>query len=275
MKQEDIEFIAQELKARTGNLFSQEKDYLLQIRLKPIAHKNGFADLEALINALRLNKLSPLWQEVNDAVMITESLFMRDTQPFENLRKIMIPYLLSNRPNKLIRIWCAACSSGQEPYSIAMLLKELHLIPPSCRVEILATDICGMILERAKQGVYSQFEVQRGLPIQYLLKYFTKIEDKWQIKPEIKSMVNFQKQNLLQIPQNFQTFDIIFCRYVLIYFDVPTKQKVFNMISQHLAQDGFLVLGGSETSLGISSLFKTDPLHKGLYKPHQAQLAVV
>ena len=178
----------------------------------------------------------------------------------------MLPALLSaRRASRCIRIWCAAASSGQEPYSLAMMLKELDRDLPGWRIELLATDLSGDVLERARQGIYSQFEVQRGLPIQLLIKYFTQVGDMWQIAPEIRAMVKFQQFNLLADFARLGVFDLIFCRNVLIYFDQDTKRTVLGRMAKLMPQDGVLYLGGAETVLGVSERFKPVTGQRGVY----------
>jgi chemotaxis protein methyltransferase CheR len=174
--------------------------------------------------------------------------------------------MLANRQaKKTVRIWCAAASSGQEPYSLAMILKEKEMQFKGWRFEIIATDLSDDILDNARAATYTQFEVQRGLPITYLMKYFTQVGEKWCLKDEIKSMVKYSKFNLLDDMTRLGTFDIIFCRNVLIYFDEKTKGRVLDGLSKRLEKDGFLLLGGSETVLGLTDKFKLMPEKRGLY----------
>ena len=169
-----------------------------------------------------------------------------------------------------IRIWCAAASTGQEPYSLAMCLKEIKEKLGGWRVEILGTDLSIEVLEKAKAGVYSQFEVQRGLPIQMLVKYFTQVGDTWQIAPDIRAMVQFRTLNLLNDFSPLGTFDLVFCRNVLIYFDQETKIGVLNRIGKVLDPEGYLVLGAAETVVGLTDAFKPVPEKRGLYAPNKA-----
>lgn len=168
----------------------------------------------------------------------------------------------------MIRIWSAAASSGQEPYSLAMTLKELSDTLAGWRIEIVATDLAGGVLQKAQEGIYSQFEVQRGLPIQFLIKYFTKIGDMWQIAPELRAMVKFRQLNLLAEFSALGAFDLIFCRNVLIYFDQETKTNVLNRLGRLAAADGFLVLGAAETVVGLTESFRTLPELRGVYVPN-------
>jgi len=196
-----------------------------------------------------------------------ESFFFRDIKPFDIFRDATLPYFLESRLNKkALNIWCAAASSGQEPYSLAMILKEENAKMAGWRVKITGTDISTDILDKAKQGEYSQFEVQRGLPVQLLVKYFEKQGENWQINSDIKSMVDYKEFNLLDSLKPLGNFDIVFCRNVLIYFDQETKSKVLDEIYELMPDDGLLFLGGAETVLGISDKFRPVPNFRGVYE---------
>jgi chemotaxis protein methyltransferase CheR len=175
---------------------------------------------------------------------------------------------------KSLRIWCAAGSTGQEPYSLAMCLKEMGAALTGWRIEILATDLSQEVLEKARSGVYSQFEVQRGLPIQLLVKYFKQSGETWQINPELRAMVQHRQFNLLNDFGQLGTFDVIFCRNVLIYFDQDTKASIFNRLARQIEPDGFLVLGAAETVVGLTDAFRPVADRRGLYKPNDARGAV-
>ena len=172
---------------------------------------------------------------------------------------------------KSIRIWCAAGSTGQEPYSLAMCLKEMSGALAGWRVEIIATDLSQEVLEKSKAGIYSQFEVQRGLPIQLLVKHFKQNGEFWQISPEIRAMVAHRQLNLLHDFSQLGAFDVIFCRNVLIYFDQDTKINVFGRLARSMEADGFLVLGAAETVVGLTDVFKPFPDKRGLYRPSGAR----
>jgi chemotaxis protein methyltransferase CheR len=203
-----------------------------------------------------------------------ETFFFRDKIPFEHFRDSIMPEMLRARAGrKSIRIWCAAGSTGQEPYSLAMSLKEMGAAIAGWRVEIIATDLSTEVLEKSKSGVYSQFEVQRGLPIQLLVKYFKQNGELWQISPELRAMVQHRQLNLLHDFSQLGTFDIIFCRNVLIYFDQETKVNIFNRLAKSMEQDGFLVLGAAETVVGLTDAFKPFPEKRGLYRPNGARAA--
>jgi chemotaxis protein methyltransferase CheR len=207
-----------------------------------------------------------LLRDVVEAMTTNESFFFRDTKPFDQLRTLVLPRMLKNRAQaRHLRIWCAACSSGQEPYSIAMILSEEAAKLAGWRVDILATDLSNEILRRAKEGAYSQFEVQRGLPITMLMKYFEQNGDRWQISQKIRDMVTFRPFNLLNDPAPLGRFDIVFCRNVLIYFEHPTKAKVLAGIARQMPNDGILYLGGAETVIGLSEHFQLIEGQRGIY----------
>lgn len=266
MKTEDFSFISKLIKERSGLVLTEDKAYLLESRLMPVARKRGMKSLEELIPAMRAAPEEALIQEVTEAMTTNESFFFRDIKPFDIFRESILPNLLKTRADKKsFRIWCAAASSGQEPYSLGIILKEEAAKLAGWRTEIIGTDISKDILNKAKAGLYSQFEVQRGLPIQLLLKYFTKQADMWQISPALIAMIQFREYNLLNSLQALGKFDVVFCRNVLIYFDQPTKVKVLDQISTLLPDDGVLFMGGAETVLGISDKFKPVPGQRGVY----------
>ena len=265
MKPEDFEFISTLLKQRSGLVLTPDKSYLLESRLMPVARKHGLNGLEELIKKMRTRD-EALVVEVTEAMTTNESFFFRDIKPFDILRDTILPPLLESRAGtKKLRIWCAAASSGQEPYSIAMVLKELGPKIAGWKIEIVGTDISHDILNKAKSGAYSQFEVQRGLPITLLMKYFDKAGENWQIKPELQNMVSYRYYNLLDNLSSLGKFDIVFCRNVLIYFDAPTKGEVLEGVAKLIPDDGVMFLGGAETVLGISDKFKPMPGQRGVY----------
>ena len=267
MNVNDFEFIAQLLYQRSGLVITQEKAYLLESRLNPVARKWDLDGFEALIGAMRSKKDEQMLVDVTEAMTTNESFFFRDNRPFDQFKETVLPHLLEARKaQKKIRIWSAACSSGQEPYTLAMILKEEAAKMAGWSIEIVATDLSTEILAKAKEGLYSQFEVQRGLPITLLMKYFTQDGDKWRISDEIKQMVKYQPFNLLQSPSGLGTFDVIFCRNVLIYFDQETKGEVLGRMAKIMPDDGFLYLGGAETVLGISDAFEVIPGQRGIYR---------
>jgi chemotaxis protein methyltransferase CheR len=182
----------------------------------------------------------------------------------------MTEIIKARASRRSVRIWCAAGSTGQEPYSLAMCLKEMGAALTGWRVEIIATDLSQEVLEKSKAGIYSQFEVQRGLPIQMLVKYFKPNGETWQVNPELRAMIQHRQLNLLQDFSHLGTFDVIFCRNVLIYFDQETKINIFNRLARQVEPDGFLVLGAAETVVGLTEAFKPIPDRRGLYRPNAA-----
>jgi chemotaxis protein methyltransferase CheR len=186
------------------------------------------------------------------------------------LRDTVLPGLIAARAKeKRLRIWCAAAASGQEPYSIAILLKDFATQLRGWRVDLLATDLSPDVIERAKRGVYTQFEVQRGLPIQLLLRHFTQIGDQWHVASDLRAMVQFRTLNLLHDFSPLGTFDVVFCRNVLIYFDLPTKTAVLDRIARQMSSDGYLTLGAAETVVGLSDAFKPCGDKRGLFSPNR------
>ena len=265
----DYEFLRKCLKDRSGLVLSSDKQYLVESRLLPVARRADFGSLGELVGALRRGNAEALMTAVVEAMMTNESLFFRDKTPFEHFRMTVMPALTAARAGaRRIRIWCAAASTGQEPYSLAMALKEMEHDLVGWRIELLATDISNEVLEKARHGLYSQFEVQRGLPIGLLIKFFSQFGEAWQVAPEIRRMVKYLQLNLLSDFSHLGTFDLVFCRNVLIYFDQPTKTDLLNRLADTVAGDGFLVLGAAETVVGLTDRFKTVGDKHGLYVPN-------
>lgn len=274
MKVADFELYKSLLYDKSGLVITPDKSYLLDSRLTPVAKKWNFTSLEMMTLQLRAIPDQKLVKDIIEAMTTNETSFFRDTKPFQMFQDVILPHLLQARSlKKSLRIWCAACSSGQEPYSLSMILKEKEAMLKGWRIEIVATDLSEEILAQARKGAYSQFEVQRGLPIQYLMKYFTQVGEAWQLKDDIKNMVKYSTFNLLDEMGRMGTFDVIFCRNVLIYFDEKTKAGILEKMSSQLERDGFLLLGGAETVLGITDKFIPKPEHRGLYVKNPALAA--
>jgi chemotaxis protein methyltransferase CheR len=266
----DYEYLRKLLKDQSGLDLSADKQYLIESRLLPLARKAGLPGIAELVQKMKAGS-TPLTNQVVEAMTTNETFFFRDKIPFEHFRQSIIPEILRARASgKTIRIWCAAGSTGQEPYSLAMCLKEMGAALGGCRVEILATDLSQEVIEKSKAGIYSQFEVQRGLPIQMLVKYFKQTGEIWQINADIRAMVQHRQINLLNDFSNLGIFDVIFCRNVLIYFDQATRVNIFNRLVRVIEPDGFLVLGASETVVGLTETFKPFPERRGLYRPNLA-----
>ena len=274
MTPSDYDFIRKLLKTRSGLVLAPEKHYLVESRLMPIARKHSLFNLTGLVAKLKGPDAEALIVEVVEAMTTNESFFFRDKLPFEQFRDTVLPALQAARGgSRRIRIWCAAASSGQEPYSLAISLKEMGKELRGWRVEILATDISNEVLEKAKAGIYTQFEVQRGLPALMLIKYFSQVGEMWQIAPEIRGMVKFMPLNLLDDFSHLGRFDLVFCRNVLIYFDQATKSAVLDRLANVTERDGYLVLGGAETVVGLTSRFKLIADKRGLYAQSNASAA--
>ena len=269
----DYEFLRKLLKERSGLDLSADKQYLVESRLIPLARRGGLAGIAELVATIRSGS-DALTTEVVEAMTTNETFFFRDKIPFDHLREAILPALLQARANRRsLRIWCAASSTGQEPYSIAMCLKEFGPALAGWRVEIVATDLSQAVLEKARAGIFSQFEVQRGLPIQMLVKYFTQVGELWQLNADIRAMVQHRQLNLLQDFSHLGTFDVVFCRNVLIYFDQDTKVGIFDRLAKMVEPDGVLALGAAESVVGISDAFKPYPDRRGLYRPNAARTA--
>jgi chemotaxis protein methyltransferase CheR len=263
----EYEYLRKLLKDHSGLDLSADKHYLIESRLLPLARKAGLPGIPELVQKMKGGSTALVTQVV-EAMTTNETFFFRDKVPFDHFRDSIMPEVLQARAGrKSVRIWCAAGSTGQEPYSLAMCLKEMGAALTGWRVEILATDLSQEVLEKSKAGIYSQFEVQRGLPIQMLVKYLKQSGELWQINADIRAMVQHRQLNLLHDFSQLGTFDVIFCRNVLIYFDQETKTNIFRRLARALEPDGFLVLGAAETVVGLTEDFKPFADRRGLYRP--------
>lgn len=268
MTPEMFDYFAKFLRERSGLSLQKEKQYLLENRLASVVRSYQLEDEKTLLQMVQDDPNSQLASHVVEAMSVTETSFFRDGLPFDLFLKRALPTILDNRPyGTPIRIWSAAASSGQEAYTLAILCRENADLLAGHRLEIVATDISTQVLEKARAGVYSQFEVQRGMPVKLLLKYFEQSGDLWRLRPEIKSMVEFQPFNLMSSFAGFPQYDIVLCRNVLIYFDVETKRAVLEKISKIIAPDGFLMLGGAETVVGLSDHFAVDEKDRTIFRP--------
>lgn len=253
----DFLFIAREVKARSGLVLDAEQAYLIETRLSPIARREGLGSVQELAAAARLRRDERLIWQITDALATSETMFFRDRAPFHELRDRIIPEMMRKRGAERLRIWCAASSTGQEPFSIAMIIDEMRSEGRGGDVEIVATDLSERVLEKARAGLYSQFEVQRGLPIRMLLRHFEKAGETWRIADRIRAMVRFQRFNLLDDPKPLGRFDIVLARNVVSYFDPATKQAVLERIAGQMADDGVLLMGAGETTANVTTAFKT------------------
>lgn len=272
MTEFDFEFLRTYLKQRSGLALTSEKRYLVESRLAPVCRRFNFATLRDLIGSLKIAHDGAIERAVVEAMTTNETFFFRDRIPFDLFRDVVLPEALArNAARRRLRIWCAAASTGQEPYSIAMLLQEAAPRLAGWQVDLVATDISSEVIEKAKLGLYSQFEVQRGLPVQWLLKYFTQIGEQWQISASLRAMVEFRHFNLLNGYESLGSFDVIFCRNVLIYFDAPTKSEILGRFGTSLVPGGSLLLGAAETVIGLTDRLVPDAKHRGLYGHPQPQ----
>jgi chemotaxis protein methyltransferase CheR len=270
----EYDYLRKFLRDHSGLDLSADKQYLIESRLLPLARKAGISGIGELVQKLQGAGSGALVTSVVEAMTTNETFFFRDKVPFDHFRDTIMPEIIKARAGRRsVRIWCAAGSTGQEPYSLAMSLKEMGAALTGWRVEIIATDLSQEVLEKAKAGIYSQFEVQRGLPIQMLMKYFKQIGETWQINPELRAMIQHRQLNLLHDFAQLGTFDVIFCRNVLIYFDQDTKINIFNRLARQIEGDGFLVLGAAETVVGLTDTFRPIPEKRGLYKPNDPRAA--
>lgn len=269
MRSGDFQFLADLLRKRSGLTLTQDKVYLLESRLTPLARKRGLDSLEDLTAKMRSLRDDTLINDVIEAMTTNESFFFRDNTPFDLFKNHVLPAIEKTKATKKhLRIWCAASSTGQEPYSLAIILRENWHKWRDWRIEIVGTDISRQVLDKARAGTYSQFEVQRGLPIQMLIKYFKQEGDVWRLNEDIRSMVTYKPFNLLD---NFvgmgQPFDVVYCRNVLIYFDQPTKKDVMERMRRVMHPESVLFLGAAETVLGITDKFRPVKGQRGLYVP--------
>jgi chemotaxis protein methyltransferase CheR len=254
----DFEYIAQLARSQAAIVLEAGKEYLVENRLTPLAEQEGYGTLEKFISELRAKPvINGMHHRVIDAMTTNETSFFRDFHPYEALRKHILPKLIQQRAAaKQLTIWSAACSTGQEPYTLAMLLREHFPQLHDWRVTILATDLSPTVLKVAQAGSYSQFEVNRGLPAAYLIKYFTKDGERWNIKPELKKNIEYRPMNLIQSWPIMSPFDLVFIRNVMIYFDVDIKKMLLKRIRNCLLPHGYLFLGTAETTLNIDPEYR-------------------
>lgn len=250
------EYVRELVRRNSAIVLDESKDYLIESRLAPLAIEAGIDGVSCFIEMLRSQNPGKWHGRVVEALTTNETSFFRDMHPFEVLAERVLPELIPLRAKqRKLRIWSAACSTGQEPYSIAITLLEKFPELASWDVEIFATDLNETVLERARAGVYKQLEVNRGLPAKHLVHYFRRAGADWRVKPDLSRLCSFQKVNLIGPWVGIGDFDIVFLRNVLIYFDVATKKDVLTRIRRVLGNDGFLFLGGGETTLNLNSNF--------------------
>ena len=247
---------------RSGIVLEPEKDYLLQSRLDPVAKEAGFNSLEDLAQKLRTTPSGPLHEKVVEAMTTNETSFFRDIHPFEAFKDAVLPDIIKKRADsRKLSIWCGASSSGQEPYTVAMILREHFPELMTWDVKFVATDISEQMLDKCREGKYSQLEVNRGVPAQLLVKYFDKKGMSWRIKEHLRLMIEFMPLNLIGAWPPMPKVDIVWLRNVLIYFDVETKKRILQKVRSIMQPDGYLFLGGAETTMNIDNHFQRVPFN--------------
>lgn len=253
----DFDYIRRLMAQETAIVLDSGKEYIAESRLARLIDQEGFDSIGDLVQALRSNSFTGLQRRVVNAMTNNETWFFRDLLPFQALQSVVLPALISAKAaERRLRIWCAACSTGQEPYSIAMLLREQFPELRNWNVQVLATDISTLVLERAQRGHYSQLEINRGLPAKLLARYFSREGLEWVISDELRRSVEFRTFNLAEPWREFPACDVIFVRNVLIYFDVETKKQILGRMRRCLRDDGYLFLGGAETTLNLDDNFE-------------------
>ena len=264
-----FDYICNLVRERSAIVLEPSKTYLVESRLTPVARTYGMDSIDALVDALRKPNSSKLTQAVIEAMTTNETSFFRDLHPFEALKTQILPKLIESRSReRAINIWSNACSSGQEVYTIAMLLKDNFPDLGGWKVRLIASDLSTQILDKAREGIFNQTEVNRGLPLPMLLKYFQKNGLTWQIKDELRRMVEFRQVNLVESFPQLPAMDIVFLRNVLIYFSTDTKREILNKVRRVLRPDGCLFLGGAETTMNLDVPFERVQLGKAtVYKP--------
>jgi chemotaxis protein methyltransferase CheR len=272
---EDFEFVRTVVRDQAGILLEPGKEYLVESRLQPLARREGFPSIAEMVVKMRSPLGKAVTQKAVDAMTTNETTFFRDVEPFEALRKFVLPELIeAKKTTKRLKIWYAASSTGQEPYSVSMLIHEHFPQLLSWDLYQLATDISPSVLERAREGRYGQVEVNRGLPANYLIKYFSKQGNEWQLKDSIRKMVRFEELNLIRPWPSMGDLDIVMIRNVMIYFDVDAKKQILGRIRRDLRPEGYLFLGGAETTMNLDDSFVRQQYERaGCYRPRIAAAA--
>jgi chemotaxis protein methyltransferase CheR len=268
----DMDFLRGIVADQSGNVIAPRQIYLLEQRLTPLAESMGLADVEGLVKEIRRSHDPTLKTKIAEAVTVNETSFFRDGHPFDALRTSIIPELVrKNEAKRSIRIWCAACSSGQEPVSIAMTIREGFPALSNWKIDILATDLSEEVLVKCRRGSYSQLEVNRGLPARKLVHFFERSGVKWQAKPKIRNRITYQRLNLTKPLPFIGQFDIVFIRNVLIYFDQPTKTDILKRVHKTLIPGGYLFIGSAETVIGMGLPYRREEIDATVcYRPTTA-----
>jgi chemotaxis protein methyltransferase CheR len=260
----DFAYIVREIRGRTGLAIDTSKAHVVESKIAPIARREGLLSVQELASTVSARREDRLIEAIADALIDKETQFFRDRTPFAYFRKTMAPELMARRPDgQRLRIWSAGCSTGQEAFSLAMTGEDMKADGKHIEIEIIATDISAAVLEKARSGVYNQFDVQRGLPIRSLIQHFEKIGDLWRVNDRVRARVKFEKRNLLADPSSLGQFDIIFCRNVLSSLEPATAERVLDKICDRLAPDGYIVFGAHE--LIESSRITQATINGGVY----------
>ena len=259
----DFDYLRQLVRSSAAVALDADKEYLAELYLTNVAEQAGFDSIIKLVEHLKRQPFSSLHVEVIESLLNYETSFFRDIYPFEVLKNFVLPEIIK-RESSGINIWCAASSSGQEPYSIAMLLHEhFPTIFNKSKLQLIASDVSSKVLARAREGIYNQIEIRRGLPATLQKEYFHPLDNQWQIDQEIRKAIDFRSFNLLDSWSELPQMDIIFLRNVLIYFDTPTKKIMLFKVRQLLKPNGYLFLGGGETTLNLDDEFERIQFGKG------------
>jgi chemotaxis protein methyltransferase CheR len=255
----EFEYLQKLVFERSAIVLSADKGYLIETRLMPIVKDLGLASIDDVIAKARRTKDRPLEDKLVEAMTTNETLWLRDVHPFNALRRTVVPEILARKAaTKQLSIWSAACSSGQEPYSISLVLAEDFPQLSGWRVDVLGTDLSTEVIAKAREGLYSKLEMNRGLPATMLIKYFKQEGIGFRLNDEVRKRVRFKAMNLAGPWPAMGKFDVIMLRNVLIYFDTPTKQKILAAAANCLSNDGYLFLGSAETMYGICDLYRSE-----------------
>lgn len=262
----DFEYLRGLVREQSGVVLEPHKDYLAALYLGKIASQAGFDSIAALIEHLKKTPFGALHNQAIEALVISETSFFRDRSPFEALNSSVLPSLIQSRAcERSLKIWCAGCSTGQEPYSIAILIREAFPHLATWTIRIIATDFSKKVLDRAQKGQYSNLEVGRGLTPSLRDRYFRQVGQSWQIIDDIQNMIEFRQLNLIHPWNSLPQMDIIFLRNVLIYFDLDTKRSILNKVQHTLREDGYLFLGSGETTFHLDPRFEAIHNQTSLY----------
>jgi chemotaxis protein methyltransferase CheR len=266
MRPEEIAQVVSLCRARAGLKLAPDKTYMMESRLAPVARREGFDSISALLEAIRARREDPLIWAAVEALAGGETAFFRDREPFTQFRDEIVPQLVRLRGGAPIKVWSAACATGQEVYSLSMMLGELMEAEPALRVELAASDLSRLALERAQSGLYNQFEVQRGLPIRLLARHFEKEGDQWRLAAEVRQRVRWRRINLIAGLRQIGRFDVIFCRYVLWHMTEDAQRKIADDLAAIIPDDGYLVTGAKEPIGGLAEAFQPIAGRPGLYR---------